>query len=128
MIEEKQIEDQIKQYSELAKQNKDIDVAALMMNALQQHDQPENMLSKKTKRWAYWISLGVPPLGLVYSAYFYFFSEKEDAKHAAIVCLILTAISVGLLYLTIKIFLSTANVSVDQLQQAPDQLRTLLQP
>ena len=114
----------LEEYKALAKENKNIDVGTLMLSAMEQ--QQRNLLSVRLKRWAYLISLAFPPFGLFFAIYFYN-SGKEDAKHAALVCVILTVFVVVLLVILFKVFLSTAGVDVNQLQQAPTQLRQLLQ-
>jgi hypothetical protein len=111
------LEQQVEQYSKLAK-DKNVDVAALMLNALQ-NDQ-NNLIKPSTKRWAYLISLGVPPLGLLFALYFYA-SNYDDGKAAATMCLILTAISIvgGIIFL--KVFFSTSGTSLQQIQQIKPQ-------
>lgn len=91
-------------YKELAKQDKKIDVASLMIDALQKHQ--ANMLQPGQKRWAYLVSLVAPPFGLIYAVKFYF-SDKDDAKQAAILCLVLTVLSLLLLWLLSKMLFST---------------------
>lgn len=114
MIPENKLEQKVADYAELARDNKEVDVAALMINALQTEDQ--NMLSSKAKHWGYLISIGAPPLGLLYAIWFYF-SDKSDGKRAAWMCVILTAISIAAFFLMMKVFFSSAGVSVNQIQQ-----------
>ncbi len=108
------LEQKVSQYAELAKENKNVDVATLMLNALQTEDQ--NLLSAKSKRWGYLISISAPPLGLGFAIYF-LLSDKSDAKKAALICTILTAVSLIIFFITMKLFFSTAGVSVQQIQQ-----------
>jgi hypothetical protein len=75
-MSDQKLEEIVSEYAELAK-DKNIDVAALMANALQQED--TNKLSGKAKKWGYLVSLGVPPFGLGFAAWF-FFSDKCDGK------------------------------------------------
>src|SRR4051812_2880644 len=109
-----QLEKKVAGYVEVAKENKNVDVAALMLNALQTEDQ--NMLSSKSKHWAYLISLGAPPLGLLFAAWYYF-SDKSDGKKAAWTCIALTVMSLALFFFTARLFFSSAGVSVSQIQQ-----------
>ncbi len=89
-MNEDRLAKEIETYKELAKQDKNIDVASLMMNALQKHE--NNFIPIKQKRWAYLISVSVPPVGLFFAARFYY-SNKEDGQEAAMTCIALTAIS-----------------------------------
>lgn len=116
-MSDEKLESLVNEYADLAKNDK-IDTAALLMNALEQEDQ--NRLSSKTKRWAYLISLGIPPLGLLFAVYFYF-SDKSDGKNAAIVCVILTAISGIFTIILFKSFMTGAGVSTEQIQQIKPQ-------
>ncbi|MBL8031487.1 MAG: hypothetical protein JNK33_04145, partial [Candidatus Doudnabacteria bacterium] len=77
MDTEKKLADQVQVISELAKENKNIDAAALMLNALQTSE--KNVVSSRAKRWAYIVSIGAPPLGLLF-AIRYYFSGEDDAK------------------------------------------------
>ena len=105
-MNEDQLAKQIKQFQELAKQNKNVDVAALAISALHSHQ--ANVLTSKEKRWAYIIALSAPPFGLFYAAKFYF-SEKDDGVDAAFMCVILTFLSIILFVLLIKFSGSSNN-------------------
>ena len=115
MSQEKEIEKKLQQYQELAKENKDINAAALMMSELESH--AGNRVSGKQKKWAYLISIGLPPLGLFFALKFYFFDSKDDGKRAAIVCVVLTAASIIFGWLTLKMMFSGAGINEQQLQQ-----------
>lgn len=124
-MDEKKINEEIKTYTDLAKQNKDIDVAALMMNTLTTHE--ANILPRKQVRWAYLISVGFPPFGLLFALKFYF-SNTDDGKKTAYICIALTALSILVLIITTKMFLSSSGVSPEQLQQIKSQdIEELLQ-
>lgn len=114
MNTEKKLADQVQVISELAKENKHIDAAALMMNALQASE--KNAVSSKGKKWAYLISIGAPPLGLLCAVWYYFKSE-DDAKQVALTCLVLTVVAIGLLLLFTKMFVSSSGVSLQQIEQ-----------
>lgn len=81
------LEEQIKAYHELAKTDNNIDVASLMINALD--SAKSNFLPVKQKRWAYIISLSIPLVGF-YFVYKYFNAKEEDAMEAALACGILS--------------------------------------
>lgn len=117
-MSDKQLEQLAVEYAELAKQDKNVDAAALMINALQQQDQ--NKLSPKAKRWAYLISLGVPPLGFVFGLY-YFTKSESDSKSAAIICIILTTISLVFSIVFFQSLLNSSGVTVEQIQQINPQ-------
>lgn len=116
-MSDEKLESLVNEYADLAKNDK-IDTTALLMNALEQEDQ--NKISTKTKRWAYLISIGVPPVGLAFALYFYF-SDKSDGKSTAIACVILTAVSGLITIIIFKSILSGSGVSTQQLEQIKPQ-------
>src|SRR5262249_12937916 len=113
-MSEEKLEKEFAQLRELSKADKKIDVAGLMISALQK--QQANLLSSKEKRWAYLISLVAPPFGLIFSFKFYF-SGKDDGEQAAWMCGILTAIGILAFVLFGKIILSGSGLGPSQLQQ-----------
>jgi hypothetical protein len=123
-MNEEELANQIRQYTELKKQNKDVDIASLALTALATHE--SNLLTAKEKRIAYLVSLALPPLGLLYAAKF-FMSGKSDGKSAAWVCVGLTVATIILTIVLINGLVASSGVSVDQLKQAPAQYRDLLQ-
>ncbi len=124
MKEEKLVEE-FEIYQELAKQDKKIDVASLMISALEK--QQSNSLPDKQKRWAYLISLIAPPFGLIFAVKFYL-SGKDDGEQAAWICGALTAVAILLLVLFGKILLSGTGASLDQIQQIkPSDIQQLYQ-
>lgn len=130
MDKEKQLEEQFLEYKKLAQENDTIDLASLMINALE--NQNKYVVSPRLKRLAYLISIGFPPLGIFFAIKFYYFDDKDDARHIGNVCLALTAIVIVFLILFIwitgKIILSGAGVNMDQLQQLNvNDLQDLLQ-
>jgi hypothetical protein len=112
-MSDEKLEQIVAEYADLAK-DKNIDASALLINALEQEDR--NKIPTATKRWAYLISIGVPPLGLLFAIWFYF-GDKSDGKSTAIACVILTAVSSIIGILIVKSMLSGAGVSTEQLQQ-----------
>lgn len=124
MLEEK-LQKEFEVYKGLAAQDKKIDVAGLMISALEK--QQTNLLSDKEKRWAYLISLVVPPFGLIFAAKFYL-SKKDDGEQAAWVCVAITAVSILLAVLFVKILLSGTGASLNQIQQIkPSDIEQLYQ-
>jgi hypothetical protein len=114
MDKDKQLSSQIEQYQQVAKENPNVDIGLLMMNALQ--NQKENSVSPKAKRWAYLISIGVPPFGFFW-ALKYFWSDQDDAKDVAWTCIVLTIISVIMFWVGGSLLLSGSGTSLQQIQQ-----------
>jgi Na+-driven multidrug efflux pump len=102
-MDDEKLKQEIETYKELASKDKKIDVATLMINALQKHQ--VNLLPIAQKRWAYLFSLAIPPLGIFFVVKFYL-SDKEDGTQAAVMCLILTIVSIVLTVVLIKGLLS----------------------
>lgn len=121
---------QIMQISEVAKINPNVDVANLMLSALDQ--QHVNQAGSKGKRWAYLISVGVPGAGFICAIYYYFFSGKNDAKHIAWWCIGLTTFTIIITWITTAVIFSSITqstgqqINVEQLKQQPAQLEQLL--
>ncbi|MDE2311894.1 MAG: hypothetical protein KGJ93_02260 [Patescibacteria group bacterium] len=126
MSQDEQLEQKVSQYATLAKENKNIDVASLMMSALGQKD---NTVSSRAKRWAYLISISLPPFGLLFALKYYVFSGEDDAKTVATSCVILTVLSVGLFWIIGKTMLSSSGTSLEQIQQiTPQEIKSTLGP
>lgn len=124
-MNEDKLAQELETYRELAKKDKKIDVASLMVSALQQ--QQANLLSDKEKHWAYLISLVFPPFGLIFAFRFYF-SGKDDGEQAAWFCGVLTVLSILLTVLFIKVVANSSGLKLDQVQQVqPSQIQELLQ-
>ena len=120
---EKKLEDALKRYQELGQKNSQVNAQTLMMNALQ--NRKANLVSPRAKKWAYLVSVGLPPFGL-FCALRYFFGDEDDAKQAAFVCALLTVISVVGLWLFGKILFSGSGATFEQIQQInPNDLRQL---
>src|SRR5690606_11679172 len=113
-MSDEKLEEIVSEYAALAKEDKNIDASALLINALEQQNQ--NKLNQRIKRWAYLISIGLPPFGLLFAIWFYF-SDKDDGKSAGITCLILTAISGIISILLIKAIFSGSGTFPEQIQQ-----------
>jgi hypothetical protein len=124
-MSEEKLEKQVNTYAALAKENPNIDAASLMLNAL---SQKPNVVSTKMKRWAYLVSLGLPPCGLLFALKFYLFSDQEDATRVGNVCVVLTIISVAALFLIGKIMFSSSGTSLQQIQQiTPQEIQNTFQ-
>ena len=112
-MNEEKLAKEFEAYKELAKQDKKVDVASLMINALQK--QQTNLLTVKEKRWAYLISLGLPPFGLLFAIKFYY-SGKDDGEEAAWICGLLTAFSIFFFVLFAKLLFTSSGLTVDQVK------------
>ena len=125
MDQDKKLEQQFKEFQELAKENKNIDVAALMLNAVA--NQNKNLVSSRQKKWAYLVSVGFPPFGLLFALKFYF-SGEDDAKSVANICVLLTLVSLILFWAIAKMIFSGAGVSLEQIQKiTPKDIQQLNQ-
>ncbi len=114
MDSDKKLEEQINEYAALAKENPKIDAAALMVSALQ--SQRPQSVSPKAKRWAYLISIGIPPLGLLF-ALNYFMKDDDESKQVAWMCVILTIAAIIMFWLFTKLLFSGSGTSLQQIQQ-----------
>lgn len=125
MSADEQLSKQIEEYQKVAKENPNVDVALLMTNALL--SQKQNSVSAKAKRWAYLISIGVPPFGFLF-ALKYFWSDEDDARNVAWVCVVLTIIAVAMFWIGGKLLLSGSGTSVQQIEQIkPSDIQQLYQ-
>jgi hypothetical protein len=113
MDSEKEIASRVEQYRELAKEDKKIDAVALMTSALVQSG--EEAVAAKNKRWAYLVSVGLPPLGLLPAVYYYF-SGKADGKRVALTCVILTVLAAAVAWFVGSLAMSGLSSSGGQLQ------------
>jgi len=121
---EKEAERKLKEFDEIIKNGAGVDKAALALAALDSA-QSADLVSPKARRWAYLVSIGLPPFGLLF-AIRYFFSAKQNAKSVAIVCVVLTVLGGFLVWLSLKSFqsviplsmtgqLNTGQLNIDQL-------------
>ncbi|MEK9181159.1 MAG: hypothetical protein AAB871_02910 [Patescibacteria group bacterium] len=125
MDQDKKIEKQFEAYKNLAKENKRMDVAALMVDALWSEN--KNSVSPRLKKWAYLISVIAPPFGLLFALKFYF-DDKADAKIVANICVILTIITFVFYLILFNMLLSGSGASLDQIRQIkPEDIRELYQ-
>ncbi len=124
-MSDKDLENKIQTFRELGKENPNINVNLLMMNALE--TESENKSSAKSYKWPYLISLGLPPFGLIYAVKYYF-SENENDQQAAKICLLLTVISIVLVFAFGKAMLSGSGTSLQQIEQIqPSDIQQLNQ-
>lgn len=125
MSSEKEVQRKIDQYQELGEKNKNIDVAALMINALEQAQRDE--IETKKKHRAYLVSVGLPPFGLLY-AIRYYFSDKDDGKKVALICAILTVCSLLVAWGIGALMFSGSGADTAQLQSvSTSDLKALFQ-
>ncbi len=125
MSDEKELENKFQEYQQMAKGDKSVDAAALMMKAME--TQAANRISGKQKKWGYLISIALPPIGLIFALKFYF-SGKSDGKRAALICVILTTAVLLFLWLIISLLVSSSGLNMNQIQQIhPQDIRDLLQ-
>lgn len=109
---EERAEQQMAEYAKLAKENKGVDAAALMVNALEMAQREE--VEHKKKRRAYLVSVALPPLGLLFAAY-YFWKGGSSERGVAINCVILTAVSLFIGWGVMQLFASS--VTPEQTKQ-----------
>lgn len=112
-MSDEKLQEIVTEYADLAK-DKNIDVATLMINALQQED--ANKISSRTKKWAYILSLSLPPIGLAFALWFWM-GDKTDKKNAAYICIALTAVTIIATIIFFNVILSSSGTSIDQINQ-----------
>lgn len=113
-MSDKELEQKVKEYADLKKENPDIDVNTLMLSALEaEHKKFEN---RKSYKWSYIISVSLPPVGIIYAIKYLLSSEEQD-KNAAYICLALTVVSIIFVVFLSYIFTSSTGVDVRQIQQ-----------
>lgn len=124
MEQDKIIEERFSEFQALGKEDKNVDVAKLMMFSL---NQKGNFVSSKKKRWAYIVSLSLPPAGFLL-ALKYYFDEEDDARHVANMCILITVVSLLMVWLSIKmLFSGSAGTDLNQIQQInPKDLQDLM--
>ena len=126
MDNEEKINKEIEMYRRAAAENKNIDVASLMIQALDKNT-ARNVIPAGQKRWAYLISVGLPPFGLIFAAKYYF-SGLDDGKDAAWICITLTAVGILGMILMFKSLLSGSGASFQQIEQIkPSDIQQLVQ-
>ena len=111
---DKELEKKIADYQQLAKENPNVDVSLLMMNALKSED--DKLVQRKSRKWPYIIALSVPPIGLLFAAKYYL-SGDEDDRSAANMCVILTVVSIVAFLLFGKILISSSGTTPQQIEQ-----------
>ncbi len=125
MNPDEELTKKIETYQTLGKENPNVDVSMLMLNALA--NEKQNTVSGKAKKWAYLISIGAPPFGLLVALYYYT-KDEDDAKQVAWTCIWLTAAACLLFYFSYKMFFSSTNVTPQQIEQIkPSDIQQILQ-
>lgn len=124
MNREEKLAEEIARIQKLAAENPGVD-ANLLIERLLAREQQSSLPAKETTK-AYMLSLLVPPLGIYY-AFKFFFRPEPVARRAAWICLILTALSLFILWALGNTLFSAA----PQLQQiqnlTPQQIQDLTQ-
>lgn len=126
MDAEKKVTEQIEEYRKLGEQNKNIDTASLMINALAAAQSEE--IAAKKKRRVYTLSVVLPPIGLIFASY-YGLKGEPGGKQVAINCVILTAIALFLAWgISQLLFASVTTQQSGELQNLNvAELRKMLQ-
>lgn len=83
---------EIAEIQRLAKDNKDIDANTLISNALERY-RDQTPIPQGQKIRAYLVSIFLPPFGLYY-VFKYFASGDTEGKRLAVICLVLTIVSI----------------------------------
>ena len=118
MNQDKKIEERISQFQALGKEDKNVDVAKLMMFSL---NEKGNVVSSKKKRRAYIVSLGLPPIGFLL-ALKYYFDDEDDARHVANVCVVITLAALLMVWISFRMLSSgSAGTEINQIQQINPQ-------
>jgi hypothetical protein len=124
---EKDLAAKLQEYQALAQANPDkkIDVAALMMSAME--NQQRARVSTKARNWSYTLSTLLPPVGLFIAAYYWWWSDKEDAHNIALVCVGLTVFIIAVTLIFFDVLIQSVatpsqiqgieNINVQQVQQ-----------
>ncbi len=113
-------------YQEVAKDNPNVDVGMLMLNALQ--TQKQNYVSTKKKWWIYTISSSIPMSGFLFAIYYYYFGEEDDSRQVAWISIGLTLFSTFMYWALAKATFSGTGASVQQIQQIkPSDIMQLTQ-
>ena len=124
-MDEDKLTKQFTEFAAVAKENPNVDVGLLMATALQ--NQKQNQVSPKAKKWAYLISISVPPVGLFFALKYFFFSEEDDATGVAWMCITLTALCLFIYWIGGKLF-SGSGTNLQQIQQIkPSDIQQLTQ-
>ncbi|MBI3231701.1 MAG: hypothetical protein HYZ51_01310 [Candidatus Doudnabacteria bacterium] len=105
-------------YQGIAKENPSVNVNMLMMNALEQENQ--KLKTSKSHKWAYMVSIGLPPFGLLFALKYYLSGDKEE-QTAGNICVALTAVAVLMFYIFSKALFSGSGASIEQIQKITPQ-------
>ena len=118
---EQDLSEKIEQIRKVAKANPGVDEAALASALLQEHS--KGGLPGKEVARAYVVSLLAPPFGLYY-VFKYWLRSESDARKTAIVCLIMTTVSLAVLWFLGSVIFSSPQIqSIQNLN--PQDVRQL---
>lgn len=115
MAENSKLESRIAEIAELGKENKNVDVAALLTSALESTD--KNMVPASSRRMAYIACLAVPPLGVLIGIKYYWLDEHEDAKQVAAVCILLAIFGFLLFIVFSNLILDSSGLKPEDIEQ-----------
>jgi len=108
------LEKQVSEYAAIGKQDPNVNVGMLMMNALQ--NRQSNLVSSKAKKWAYLISIGIPFAGFLCFLNYYL-KDEDDAKQVAWTCAVLSVVCLLVTWLGGKLLLSGSGTSLDSISK-----------
>ena len=108
------LEKQVNEYAAIAKENPNVNASMLMMNALQNSN--TNVVSSKSKRWAYLISISIPFSGFLL-ALNYWMKDEDDARQVAWMCMVLTVVAAIMFWAGGALLLGSSGTSVDQISK-----------
>lgn len=125
MATEEDLAKKVETYQSLGKENSQVDVGMLMLNALQNAKQ--NNVSTKAKWWVYTISSSIPMSGFLF-AFYYYFKDEDDAKQVAWIAIGLTILCVLTFWFLGKATLSGSGQTLQGIQQIkPSDIQQLSQ-
>lgn len=115
---------EIAEIEKLAKENKGIDANALIRNVLERNRE-QTKIPQGQKIRAYLVSVFLPPFGLYY-VFKYFGSTEPGGKRLAVICLVLTTVSMLITFsLAGSIFASLGGEDFQNF--SPSQYQDLIQ-
>ncbi len=124
-MSDEDLEKQLAEYQQLAKENPNVDVNLLMTTALQNENTKLGV--GKSYKWPYMVAISLPPIGLIFAVKYYFSDDEQD-KTAAKVCILLTVVSILMFFILGKSLLSSSGTSLQQIEKiTPKDIQQLNQ-
>lgn len=118
-MSDQELEKKLETYQQVAKENPNVDVSMLMMNALQNEN--ESVSKNKSYKWPYLISVSLPPVGLFFAAKYYFWGDGNE-NQPALICVLLTVFAIVIFFAFGGLLLSNSGTSVDQIYNSRSSL------